>query len=106
MSAINLAPGETGIARIVASIRQLIEGRSNATGSCTLAAGVTTTTVQAPNCATGSAVFLFPQTANAAAEVGNGTIYVKPADVLNKSFTITHANSAQIDRKYFYAALG
>lgn len=106
MSGINLPFGETNIARVVSAIRQLMSGRSNATGSVTLTASVATTTVQAPNCASGSAVFLFAQTAHAAAELQNGTIYIKPSDVANGSFKITHANNAQTDRSYYFAALG
>jgi len=106
MSGINLAPGETNAGRIVAAIRQLIAGRSNAAGAVTLNANVTSTTVAAPNCAAGCAVFLFPRTANAAAEVKNGTIYVSAAGVTNRSFVITHANNAQTDRTFSYLAIG
>ena len=106
MSGINLAPGETNAGRIVAAIRQLIAGRSNAAGAVTLNANVASTTVVAPNCAAGSAVFLFPRTANAAAEVKNGTLYVLPASVANRSFVITHANNAQTDRSFSYLAIG
>lgn len=100
----NLSPGEVQIPRIVAAIRQLAAGRSNATGEVTLTANVATTVVAAPNCAAGSQVFLMPQTANASAEFGNGTIRISAVD--NGSFTITHANNAQIDRTFSYACLG
>lgn len=106
MSGFVLAPGETNVARLVAAIRQLIAGRSNASGRVTLAANVATTTVQAPNCAAGSEILLFARTANAAAEWKNGTIYVLAADVSNKSFKITHANNAQTDRTVSYLAIG
>ncbi len=106
MSGINLAPGETNVARIVAAIRQLIAGRSNATGAVTLNANATSTTVAAPNCAAASEVFLFPRTASAAAEVKNGTIYVAAASIANRSFVITHANNAQTDRTFSYLAIG
>lgn len=106
MSGINLAPGETGIARIVAAIRQIMQGRSNAVGQVTLTANAATTAVTAPNCGPGSEVFLFQKTPNAAAEIGNGTIYILAADVVAGTFTITHANSAQTDRTFSYVALG
>jgi len=106
MSGIVLAPGETGVARIVAAVRQLIAGRSNAAGVVTLAANAASTTVQAPNCASGSAIFLTPCTANAAAELKNGTIYVQQANVANKSFVITHANNGQTDRTFYFLAIG
>lgn len=84
------------------SLQQLAAGRSNATGSVTLAAGATSTVVSAINCAPGSAVFLFPRTANAAAALSGMFV----GTVSKQSFTITHANSAQSDRTFFYVCLG
>ena len=106
MSGINLAPGETNIVRVVAALRQLIAGRSNAAGTVTLSPNATSTTVAAPNCAASSEIFLFPRSANAAAEVKNGTLYVAASTVANKSFVITHANNAQTDRTFSYLAIG
>ena len=106
MSGINLAPGETNVGRIVAAIRQLIAGRSNAAGAVTLNANATSTTVTAPNCAVGCEIFLFPRTANAALEVKSGTIYVAATGVANRSFVITHASNAQTDRTFSYLAIG
>ncbi len=99
-----LAPAEKDPFLIVATVNQLCQGRNNATGTVTLTAGVTTTVVQAPNCATGSAVGLTPRTANAAAELGNGTLYV--STIANASFTITHANNGQTDRNFVWWAVG
>jgi hypothetical protein len=95
---------ETDLKRIVLAIQQLAAGRSNAVGTVTLATGAATTIVAAPNCAAGSTPMLTPATANAAAELGNGTFYV--SGVANGSFTITHANSATTGRTFFYAILG
>jgi hypothetical protein len=106
MSGINLAPGETNVGRIVSAIRQLIAGRSNAAGSVTLSANAASTIVTAPNCAAACEILLFPRTANAAAEVKNGTVYVLVSDVANKSFRITHANNAQTDRTFSFLAVG
>lgn len=89
---------------IVKAIRDLFEGRSNAVGTVTLTENETTTTVTAINCGAGSRPFLMSTTANAAAEFGNGTIYV--SSVASGSFTITHANNAQTDRTFFYVCLG
>jgi hypothetical protein len=86
------------------AINQLAQGRSNAVGSFTLAASVASTTVTAQNCGSGSFVLLMPKTANAAAEIGNGTLYI--GTVANGSFTVTHANNAQTDRSFGYAAFG
>lgn len=104
MSVNTLATGEKDIYRIVQTVRQLAEGRTNATGTVTLTASATTTTVEAPNCGAGSAVFLFPATANAAAVVA--TTYVKEADVTSGQFIITHASDADTDQTFYYVALG
>lgn len=91
-------------ARIVAAVRDLFEGRSNAVGTVTLTASAATTTVDAINCGPGSRVFLMPTTAHAAAEYGNGTLYV--SSVASGSFTVTHANNSQTDRIFFFVCLG
>lgn len=95
---------ETDLKKIVLAIQQLAAGRSNAVGTVTLVTGSATTVVIDKNCAAGSAPLLTPTTANAATEVGNGTIYVSA--VANGSFTITHANSATTGRTFLYALHG
>jgi len=95
---------ETDLKKIVLAIQQLAAGRSNAVGSVTLAMGSATTTVTTSNCAAGSVPILVPASANAAAEVGNGTMYVSA--VANGSFTIAHANSGTTGRTFLYAILG
>lgn len=95
---------ETDQKKINLSIQQLGAGRSNAVGTVTLTVSVATTTVTDNNVAVGSVPILVPTTANAAAEVGNGTMYISA--VANKSFTITHANSATTGRTFLYAIVG
>jgi hypothetical protein len=104
MSALVLAADEKDQRKINAAINNLAQGRSNAVGAVTLNMGATTTTVTARNCGAGSVVLLSPLTAHAAAEIGNGTIYVSA--VANGSFTLTHANNAQGDRTFGYVCLG
>lgn len=82
--------------------QQLAQGRSNAVGLCTLRANQTTTTVTAPNCGTGSKVFLSPTTANAAASTA--TTYV--SSVLAGSFVLTHASNSQTDKIFGFVCLG
>jgi hypothetical protein len=42
----------------------------------------------------GYVILLMPQTAHAAAEIGNGTAYVAPGGIVNGvSFAISHANN-------------
>jgi len=98
---------EKDLKKVILSLQQLAAGRSNATGTVTLTINVATTTVtptQTGSIAAGSTPILTPTTANAATEVGNGTMYVSA--VANGSFTITHANNAQADRTFRYAILG
>jgi hypothetical protein len=95
---------ETDLKRIVLAIQQLAAGRSNAVGTVTLATASATTVVADKNCAAGSTPLLSPTTANAAAEAGNGTMYISA--VTNGSFTITHANSANSGRTFLYALHG
>jgi hypothetical protein len=90
--------------RMVSAIRGLAEGRSLAVGEVTLAANAATTSVSFQNCSSNAHVFLSPETANAAAEVGAGTIYV--SSVSNGSFVLTHANNAQTDRTFGFAVFG
>ena len=104
MSAPQLSPSETQLYIIVNAVRQLMQGRSNAAGSVTLAASAPTTTVGAPNCAPGAQVFLFPRTPHAAAELAAGTCWVSA--VASGAFAVTHANNSQADRTFSYVCLG
>lgn len=95
------SPNETNLFRIVRGIRDLFEGRRNTTGSVTLTQNVATTTVTHTNFGAASVPILTPMHANAATEVGNGTMYISAR--ANGSFTITHANSATANRTFAYA---
>lgn len=97
---------EKSLPRICQAIRDLFEGRSNAVGSVTLTASTASTVVTARNCGADSKVFLFPRTANAAAELGAGTAYITAANIERGQFTITHANNAQVDRTFSWVAIG
>jgi hypothetical protein len=95
---------ETDPKKIVLAIQQLAAGRSNAVGRVTLATGAASTVVMDNNCAAGSVPVLVPTTANAAVEVGNGTMFISA--VTDGSFTITHANAATASRTFLYALIG
>lgn len=95
---------ETDLKKVILALQQLAAGRSNATGTVTLVTGAATTVVTDSNCAAGTVPLLTPVSANAATEVGNGTIYVSA--VANGAFTITHANSATTGRTFLYALQG
>lgn len=91
---------EKDFRRINRAIRDLFSGRSNAAGNFTLRASQTTTTVNAPNCGANSEILFTPKTANAAAEIGNGTIYV--SSVIHGAFVVTHASGLSADRTFSY----
>ncbi len=96
---------ETSLTRIIQSIRDLYQGRSNATGVFTLAvAPATTTVVTAANCGPGSIITLMPRTANAAGAIA--TTYIIEGNVGSGIFTVTHASSASNDRTFSYAIQG
>jgi hypothetical protein len=101
-----IPPADADPRKLVTAIRQLAEGRSNAVGTVTLAASAAATAVPAPTCGKEAKIFLFPATANAAAELGNGTAYVKAADITAGQFIVTHANSLQTDRTFHWLAIG
>lgn len=96
--------GELDIRRIVASLRELWQGRSMAGGEVTLRASQTTTVVTAANCGAGDRVFLMPRTASAAGAVA--TTYVPVASVLKGVFTITHASTAAVDKTFAWEVRG
>jgi hypothetical protein len=85
------------------AINQLQQGRDNASGIVTLAVSpATTTTVVSPVCSPTSGVQLTPMTADAAAALT--ATYVSATS--KGQFTIAHANSAQVDRTFFYRVHG
>lgn len=96
------SPNEKDPFRIVRGIRDLFEGRRNTTGSFTLTANTTTTTVTHANFGAASVPHFTATTANAAAAFA--TTYVSA--LANGSFVVTHANSAQTDRTYYYSIDG
>lgn len=92
---------------VATAVNGALKGKLNSVDTVTLAAGAASTTVSDPRIGSATAIFLIPQTVNAAAEIGNGTLYIKPSDyVLKTSFKITHANNAQVDRTYGLVILG
>jgi hypothetical protein len=90
--------------RIIQGIRDLFFGRSNATGSFTLAAGTTSTTVIAINCGDGSNITLRPKTSNAAAALA--TTFITDANITPGQFIVTHANAGTTDRTFGYSIQG
>ena len=106
MTALVVGTNEKDLTRFATAVRQLAEGRSNAVGSFTCGANVTSTLVTAVNCATSSVVILTSTSSAAASEVKNGSIYVQVSDVKNGQFTVTHSNTTTANRTFYYVTLG
>ena len=87
--------------QLAVEINQLLNGRVNSTGSVTLTASVSTTTVQDKRVGDTSVILFMPATVNAATEFGAGTMYVSTITA-GTSFVITHVNNAQADRTFRY----
>ena len=85
-------------------VNNILDGKVNSTGTFTCAASATSTVVTDFRAGKDSIILLMPTTANAAAEVGNGTIHVSTR--AKQSFTVTHANNSQTDRVFGYVILG
>ena len=84
---------------------RLLAGKMHAVGSVTLTANVASTTVNDNRITPDSYIGFMPTTANAAAEIGAGGMYVGTRTA-ETSFVITHANNAQADRTFAYVVIG
>lgn len=100
--AIQLQSQETSPQRLNQAIRELVEGRHNASGQFTLTPGAATTVVTHPNCSVDCEPQFSARTANAAAALA--TTYISSID--QGSFTVHHANNAQVDRVFGFCCTG
>ena len=85
-------------------VNNILEGKLNSTGSFTCTASAATTAVTDFRAGKESVILLMPTTANAASELGAGTIYVSTR--AKQGFTVTHANNPQTDRTFEYVVIG
>lgn len=96
--------------RIARVVNNIMKGRTNNVGTVTLTANVASTIVSLAKgqLSKDTAILFDPTTANGAAELYGGTMYILSANrsVTNKQFTITHANNAQTDRIFNYILIG
>ena len=107
MTAYTPGVNETDLKKIILSLQQLAAGRSNAVGTVTLTPNAATTVVaptQSGMISPNSNVILTATTANAAAELASGAMYV--STVAKDTFTITHTNSATMGRTFMWSILG
>jgi hypothetical protein len=99
-----ISPRESDPRRIAVAVNGIIDGRTDSYGSFTLTANTATTVVSEARVNAFSTICLTPTTANAAAELGAGGMYVSAK--ATGSFTLTHANNAQSDRTFDYSWSG
>lgn len=92
------------LTKINQAIEQIDQGRLNCSGTFTLAASATTTTVSAPTVANGTEIVFSPVTADAAAAMA--TTFIIPANVSAGSFIVSHASGASVDRTFNFVAIG
>ena len=97
--------GTSSLREVITAVRQLMQGRSNATGRVTLTPGATTTTFTAPNLNEDAEIFLTPRTLNAAGALATTVPVVARVSGALK-VTITHANAASTDRTFGWEARG
>jgi len=91
------------VRQIAHIVGQIMDGKTNNTGTVTLTAAATTTTVINARIGTGTGIYLSPTTANAATALG--TTY-HSATTAGVSLVLTHANNAQVDRTFNYILVG
>jgi hypothetical protein len=85
---------------IAAVVNRLLTGKLNNVTTLTLDANAASTTLTDSRLTSESHLSFMPTTANAAAEIGNGTLYIDESARVNGSVVITHANNAQTDRTF------
>lgn len=102
MSVRKLSPQAPWDFRSVLLLNQVLDGKTNNTGSVTLTANSATTTLTNPLITATSVITFSPQTANAATATGNLYVSAKA----DGSATLTHANNAQADRTFDYVVTG
>lgn len=99
----NFNPDEKAHRRLITdTLNGALDGKLRVTGSVTLTAGATTTTVEDNKFESNMVPLLIPTTANAATATAN--VYVSART--QGSFTLTHANNGQTDRTFLYVRLG
>ena len=100
------APRDPDLRRLWEVVSQVRRGKMDIVSEFTLTANAATSTLNFKGLSPQSVVIFDPTTANAAAELAAGTLYVLTANRGNDAWTVTHANNAQVDRTYQVAVLG
>lgn len=96
----------TYIRRMWDALFRMRQGKIECVTEITLTANAGTTALSDIRLSNQSVLTFDPKTANAAAELAAGTLYVLTANRGNASWTITHANNAQTDRTFQVSIIG
>ena len=94
----------TWLAKLREVVNNIMRGKINATLDVTLAANAASTTVRDPRIGGGCGIYPMPLSANAAAEIGGGTLWWSPPG--NQTVTLNHANNPQTDRSFRLLIIG
>jgi hypothetical protein len=97
---------ENLLRKMIRVISGAMQGKTNNVGTVTLTANSTTTTItlSAGRLGSDTHISFTATTANAATADGAG-LYVSK-NVANNQFTITHNNTADVDKTFTYALIG
>jgi hypothetical protein len=90
--------------RIATVVNGILAGKTNNVATITCTAGATSTTINDPRIGPSSAMPLEATTANAAAELGNGTAWWSSKG--KQTATLTHANAVSVDRTFRFPIIG
>mgnify|MGYP003655848407 FL=1 len=84
----------------------VLQGKLNATGTVTLSASATSTTLTDIRIGADTVVHLIPTTANASSDFGAGTFYVTYPNAEEEKAVINHANNSNTDKTFAYILIG
>jgi hypothetical protein len=92
------------LAKLRDVVNNIMRGKINATLDVTLTVSAASTMVSDARIGGSCGIYLMPLSANAAAEIGNGTIWWSAPG--NQTVTLNHANNAQADRIFRLLIIG
>ena len=92
--------------KLARAVNQTLGGKMNASLNATLNASASSTTLIDARISYFSTIVPMPMTANAAAEIGNGTMYIPQATMQSGQAVIQHASNTQTDRTFRFLIIG
>lgn len=92
------------VRQVAEAANNMLRGKFNNILAATLTANAASTTLTDVRISATSALLFSPLTANAAAEMGAGTLYISA--LTNGGATLAHANNSQADRSFYVVIMG